>query len=140
MNGGEGVFILIGFAIAASVMFRLLAGSMDKDRVRQYITSIGGELLESHWDPFGPGWFGEKNDRIYSVRYRDREGCIHSAHVKTSMMSGVYLTNDTIVSRPEPKAAPGRPKHLDRPEKQESVEQEKARLRKRLAELDEMDR
>lgn len=139
MNGGEGVLILIGIAIAVSVMFRLLAGSLDRDRVHQYITSIGGELLESHWDPFGPGWFGEKSDRIYKVRYRDRQGCIHSAHVKTSMMSGVYLTNDTIISRPQPKTEPPRPKHLDLPEKQETVEEEKARLRRRLAELEELD-
>jgi len=139
MNGGEGVVILIGIALAVSVMFRLLAGSLDRDRVRQYITSIGGELLHSHWDPFGPGWFGEKNARIYQIQYRDREGCIHRAHVKTSMMSGVYLTNDTIISRPQPKAKPRRPKHLDSPKKQETVEEEKARLRKRLAELEQMD-
>ncbi|MFN3148622.1 hypothetical protein [Bremerella sp.] len=139
MNGGESIFLVIGIAIAAGLMIRLLAGSLDRDRVRQYITSIGGELLESHWAPFGPGWFGEKNDRIYSVRYRDRDGCIHKAHVKTSMMSGVYLTNDTIVSRPQSKPVPPRPKHLDTVEKQETVEEEKARLRKRLAELEELD-
>lgn len=139
MNGGESIFFVIGIAIATGLMIRLLAGSLDRDRVHQYITRIGGELLESHWDPFGPGWFGEKNDRIYSVRYRDRDGCIHKAHVKTSMMSGVYLTNDTIVSRPQPKPAPPRPKHLDTAEKQETVEEEKARLRKRLAELEESD-
>lgn len=139
MNGSEGFFILILFIIAASIGFRLLAGSLDGDRVRQYITSIGGELLHSHWDPFGPGWFGEKNARIYQVRYRDRDGCIHQAHVKTSMMSGVYLTNDKIIRRPQPQHEPPRPKHLDLPDKQETVAEEKARLRQRLAELEEMD-
>ncbi|MBA2116543.1 hypothetical protein [Bremerella alba] len=139
MNGGEGFFFLIVFGIAASIVIRLAAGSMDGGRVRQYITGIGGELLESHWDPFGPGWFGEKNARIYQIRYRDREGCIHRAHVKTSLMSGVYLTNDEIIRCPEPQAAPPRPKHLDLPDKQETIDEEKARLRQRLAELDNMD-
>lgn len=139
MNGGEFVFIVIGVSIAASVIFRLLADSMDRERVREYVTRTGGELLETHWAPFGPGWFGEKSDRIYSVRFRDRSGCIHEAHVKTSLMTGVYMTNDTIVSCPQPKAEPPRPKHLDASAQQETVEQEKARLRKRLAELEQMD-
>lgn len=139
MNGGEFVFIVIGVSIAASVIFRLLADSMDRNRVREYVTRTGGELLETHWAPFGPGWFGEKSDRIYSVRFRDRAGCIHKAHVKTSLMTGVYMTNDTIVSCPQTQPETPRPKHLDAPAKQETVEQEKARLRKRLAELEQMD-
>jgi len=139
MDNGGAFIVLIFIAMAASIGFRLLAGSLDRDRVRQYITGIGGELLESHWAPFGPGWFGEKNARIYRVRYRDREGCIHVAHVKTSLMSGVYLTNDEVISRPQPSLVAPRPKHLDLPEKPESVEAEKARLRQRLAELEAMD-
>jgi len=139
MNGAEGFFIFIGLAIAASIGFRLLAGSMDGGRVRDYIRSIGGELLHSQWEPFGPGWFGEKTDRIYRVRYRDRNDCIHEAHVKTAMMSGVYITNDRIISCPDPKQEPPRPKHLDSSDPQETVEEEKARLRRRLAELEEME-
>lgn len=113
-------FFLFFIAIGIAVLFRLLAGSFDGDRVEAHIRNMGGELLDKSWDPFGPGWFGEKDSRIYEIVYRDRDGRVHRAHVKTSMMSGVYLTNDRIVE--------------DRPP--DSVEAEKARLKARLAELE----
>lgn len=97
-----------------------MAGAFDGDRVEQYIRDIGCELVDKSWDPFGPGWFGEKDSRIYEIVYRDPDGRVPRAHVKTSMMSGVYLTNDRIVE--------------DGPRR--SVEDEKAELRKRLAELE----
>lgn len=134
MNGGEGFIVLMGLAIAVSLIFRLLAGSMDGDRVRQYINGIGGELLEKQWDPFGPGWLGEKNERIYKVRYRDREGCIHAAHVKTSMLSGVYLTNDEIVGGPDSNRQSLQSRHPDPTVKLETLEEERERLRKQQAE------
>jgi hypothetical protein len=98
----------------------LLNISDDGERVEAYIREMGCELLDKSWDPFGPGWFGEKDSRIYEIVFRDRAGFIHRAHVKTSMFSGVYLTDDRIVEEP--------PK--------ETVEDEKERLRKRLAELE----
>ena len=111
--------IIIGFIIFA-VVIRLISGSFDGERVEQYIRDMDCELIDKSWDPFGPGWFGEKDSRIYEIVYRDRDGRVHRAHVKTSMMSGVYLTNDRIVE--------------DRPKR--SVEEEKAVLRRRLAELE----
>ena len=111
--------IFIGFIILA-VVIRLIAGSFDGDRVEQYIRDRGCELIDKSWDPFGPGWFGEEDSRIYEIVYRDRDGRVHRAHVKTSMMSGVYLTNDRIIE--------------DKPKR--SVEEEKAELRRRLAELE----
>ena len=108
------------FAIAIAVAVRLMAGSFDGDRVEAYIRSMGGELLDRSWDPFGPGWFVEKNSRCYQIAYRDRNGLVHRAHVRTSMMSGVYLTNDHIIENRRP----------------ESIEVEKSRLRARLAELE----
>ena len=112
------VIIFVGVSIA--IVLRFMAGTFDGDRVEQYIRDMGCELLDKSWDPFGPGWFGERDARIYQVVYRDREGRVHRAHVKTSMMSGVYLTNDEIVE--------------DAPKR--SVEEEKAELRRRLAELE----
>lgn len=138
MNGSESVIFVIGIAIAAGLIIRLLAGSLDRNRVHQYITGIGGELLESRWDPLGPGWIGDR-DRPYKIRYRDSEGCIHSAHAKTSMLSGVYLANDEIVSRPDSNRPIPQPRYSLPPARQETVEEEKARLRKRLAELEELD-
>ncbi len=90
------ILIFLGF-IAIAIVIRLLAGGMDGDRVRAYIEKRGGRLLSSGWAPFGKGWFGEKNDRIYEVRYVDGDGNEHEAHCKTSMFSGVYFTEDRIV-------------------------------------------
>ena len=137
MNDQFAYFILL--VIAIGLVIRFISSSLDRVRIRRYVSKLDGELLSANWDPFGPGWFGEKSDRIYRIRYRDRDDCIHTAHVKTSLMSGVYLTNDEIISRPPPQPAPPRPKHLDLPEKRETVEEEKARLRKRLAELEQME-
>tara|TARA_R110002072_G_scaffold165525_4_gene318776 strand:- start:19257 stop:19613 length:357 start_codon:yes stop_codon:yes gene_type:complete len=110
--------IIIGFIVLAIVL-RLIAGSFDGDRVERYLRDSGCELIDRSWAPFGPGWFGEQDSRIYEVVYRDRDGRVHRAHVKTSMLSGVYLNNDRIVE--------------DLPKR--SVADEKAELRRRLAEL-----
>ncbi|HWL53992.1 MAG TPA: hypothetical protein VNQ90_16240 [Chthoniobacteraceae bacterium] len=112
--------LIIGFVILA-VVIRLVAGSFDGDRVERYLRDNGYELIDKSWAPFGPGWYGEKDSRIYEVVYRDREGRVHRAHVKTSMWSGVYLTRDRVVEEvPKP-----------------SIEEEKAALKRRLAELEE---
>ncbi|CAA6678148.1 MULTISPECIES: hypothetical protein [unclassified Lentimonas] len=93
-------FIFIFFIIIA-ILFRLAAGSFDGDRVKGYIeNTLGGELIDQSWAPFGPGWYGEKDSRIYEIIYKDRAGATHRANVKTSMLSGVYLTNDTIIEQP----------------------------------------
>lgn len=83
-------FVLIFIAIVVSIIIRLFAGGMDSDRVGEYIRSQGGELLDSKWSPFGRGWFGEKNDRIYEVRYRDQLGNVHEATVKTSLLLSLF--------------------------------------------------
>ena len=97
---------------------------MDRRRVREYIESHGGRLLEARWRPFGLGWFGEKSDRIYEVRYLDNNGNEHEAHCKTSLWTGVYLTEDTIVRRAKPP--------VETVEKTESLEEENRRLREEL--------
>ena len=116
MNAG---MLIIG-VIIVTLIFRLMAGSLDSDRVEQYIRNMGGELLDKSWAPFGPGWWGEKDSRIYRIVYRDPEGRVHEAHVKTSMWSGVYLTNDRIVEDST----------------RTSLEDENERLRQRVAELE----
>lgn len=125
--------LIIPLMIVLVVGFRLLAGSMDKGRIEAYIRSRGWELLDKSWDPFGPGWFGGKDSRIYQVVYRDQQGQTHRAHVKTSMLSGVYLTNDEIVSRAVP-ARSVRP--LDREETEVELRREVERLRQRVEELE----
>lgn len=116
----ESAFGIVVLFIVFAIVVRLISGGFDGSRVEDYIKSLGGQLLDKSWAPFGPGWFGEKDSRIYEIVYRDREGRIHRAHVKTSMLSGVYLTNDRVIQ--------------DLPK--DAIEDEKARLRKRLAELE----
>ena len=94
-------FVVVIFIVIA-IIIRLLAGSMDGDRVRAYIEERGGRLISSGWAPFGKGWFGEKSDRIYEVRYLDSEGNEHEASCKTSMFTGVYFTEDRIVRHARP--------------------------------------
>ncbi|AWM42377.1 hypothetical protein C1280_24910 [Gemmata obscuriglobus] len=108
-------------------MIRLAAGGMDHDRIRQYVEERGGKVLDSSWSPFGPGWFGEKSDRIYGVRYLDRDGNEHEAHCKTSMWTGVYFTEDRIVRYAE-RPAPAT-------DTMTSLEAENRRLREELERL-----
>lgn len=96
--------LIIILFIGVGLMIRLFAGSMDGDRVEVYVRERGGRLLEKNWAPFGKGWFGEKDSRIYEITYLDRDGNTHRATCKTSMFSGVYFTEDNIVAyaaRPE---------------------------------------
>lgn len=109
-----------------NIVVRLIAGSFDGERVERYVREQGWELVDRSWDPFGPGWFGEKDSRIYQIIYRDQQCNVHRAHVKTSMLSGVYLTNDQIVQHAE--HAPT--------EHQHTLAEENRRLRERIRELE----
>jgi hypothetical protein len=118
----SGFVLLIPLFAIVALALRLVAGAFDHDRVRQYVEARGGRVIEVRWSPFGPGWFAEKSDRIYAVRYRDESGDEHHAYCKTGMWTGVYLTRDEITRRAD---------RADKP--QESLEEENRRLR---AELD----
>jgi len=123
-------YVLIPLVLLVIVGIRLAAGGLDRTRVKEYVESRGGQLIETTWEPFGPGWFGEKSDRIYSVHYRDRDGNEHRAHCKTSMWTGVYFTQDSIVKR-----AAGDEAEARRSVTRESLEEENRRLRAELEEL-----
>lgn len=92
---GNGFAIIIVLIIA--ITFRVIAYFLDKDRIAEYIEGRGSKIDNIKWTPFGAGWFGEKNARIYSVMYYDKDENIHVATCKTSMFAGVYLTEDDIV-------------------------------------------
>ncbi len=74
----------------------LLAMRLDRDRIADHIHQRGGRVVSITWAPFGKGWFGEKNARIYEVVYYDADGEQHFATCKTSMWAGVYWTDDHI--------------------------------------------
>lgn len=89
-----GIFVAV---VALALLMRLTAGSLDAERIDEYVSARGGKLLERRWHPFGKGWFGAEGQRIYEIRYRDGDGDVRQATVKTSMLGGVYLTEDRIV-------------------------------------------
>jgi len=123
------IVVIVALVIVAGLAIRVFAGGMDHGRVRQYVGARHGKVLDIRWAPFGPGWFGEESDRIYEVRFRDRDGNEHLAHCKTSMFTGVYLTRDNIV-----KYAP-RPVEGEAAADVDSLAEENRRLREELQRL-----
>jgi len=119
-------FVVIIIFLFIALVIRLLAGSMDGGRIENYVREHGWKLIDKSWDPFGPGWFVEKNDRIYQIVYEDLQGDTHKANVKTSLFSGVYLTNDHVV------------KHAKKavPKVEENLRSENERLKARIWELE----
>src|SRR5262249_23129087 len=89
----QGVFA-VALVVAGVVSWRLCVDRLDRQRIADYLRDRRAELLTCHCAPFGKGWFGERSDRIYEIRYRDRDGGLREATVKTSMFTGVYLTGD----------------------------------------------
>ena len=120
------IILVLGIVLVV----RLLAGAMDTNRIEEHISDRGGRLTKKTWTPFGPGWFGEKSDRIYEITYEDKNGNTRHAHVKTSLFSGVYLTNEEVLE------ASGTQEVADA---RIALELENAELRKRLAELEQQD-
>jgi hypothetical protein len=136
------VFVIITVAVAMAAAFWLVARSFDKDRIREYIEEHGGRVVSISWAPFGKGWFGEKNDRIYEVVYYDKAGNQHFATCKTSFWSGVYWTEDRITYRKStwydtlsPSNEPGKPLIGQIPKESESAAEELERLREENARL-----
>lgn len=89
---------VFGFFLIVAVVIGLWVGSMslDKSRIEGYVRERGGRIVSISWAPLGKGWFGEQSDRIYEVVYYDRAGHQHWATCKTSMLSGVYWTEDRV--------------------------------------------
>ncbi len=58
-----GPFLADVGVIFLAIIIRIIAGSFDADRVENYVRQNGWELIDRSWDPFGPGWFGEKDSR-----------------------------------------------------------------------------
>jgi hypothetical protein len=125
---------LIPIVIIIAIVIRLAAGGMDHDRIRRYVEQQGGTVIDSSWAPFGPGWFGEKSDRIYLVRYTDRDGNEHEAHCKTSMWTGVYFTDDRIVRHAERRDG-WREIARDEEDRRLNLEDENRRLREEVDRL-----
>jgi hypothetical protein len=146
----EGAVIGLVLVVVFIVVIGLWSFSMslDKDRITSYVQERGGRIVSISWAPFGKGWFGEREESIYEVVYYDREGNQHFATAKTSMLTGVFWTEDRVThGRAKwyeglaPGNEPGRPVIRQLPETPEEhpadelrrLREENARLRDELA-------
>jgi hypothetical protein len=136
-----GLIFVVFFVIAVGIW--AFSMSLDKSRITAYVQERGGRIVSISWAPFGKGWFGEKNERIYEVVYYDHEGNQHFATAKTSMFTGVFWTEDRITHGKarwyadlEPGNQPGRPVIRQLPvQPEEHPEDELRRLREENARL-----
>lgn len=118
------LFPVVFLIMAGSI--RVFAGHLDKKRIHEYFFSRSFKILMLNWDPFGPGWLGGNNARIYFAKYKDKDGNLYEASIKTSMWNGVYITNEKLLE-----AAP----HRAKPSYKEENETLKERVRQLEAEL-----
>lgn len=93
------VIVLFSLVIGLGIALWILIFGLDKSRITEYVHQRGGRVIRISWAPFGRGWFGTKNARIYDVVYDDGDGNQHFATCKTSMWSGVYWTDDKVTDR-----------------------------------------
>jgi hypothetical protein len=93
---GAGIAVLVVLALVGGLGIWVFSMSLDKSRITDYIQQRGGRIISISWAPFGKGWFGEKEERIYEVVYYDQSGKQHFATCKTSMWTGVYWTEDRV--------------------------------------------
>jgi hypothetical protein len=88
---------MIYLGLIVGIGFWIFSRSGNSERIKTYIEDRGGEVLFDDWQPFGKGWFGESGESIYKIKYRDVDGDIHECWAKTSLFTGVYLSDDRII-------------------------------------------
>lgn len=93
---GAGAAVPVVLAIVVAIGIWAFSKSLDKSRITDYIEQRGGRVVSINWAPFGKGWFGEKEERLYEVVYYDKAGHQHFATCKTSMWTGVFWTEDRV--------------------------------------------
>jgi hypothetical protein len=93
---GAGVAVFFILAIVVGIGIWAFSMSMDKSRITDYVQQRGGRVVSIGWAPFGKGWFGEKEERLYEVVYYDKAGKQHFATCKTSLWTGVFWTEDRV--------------------------------------------
>jgi hypothetical protein len=91
-----GFAVLVVLAVLGACALWAFVHSLDKKRITDYIEQRGGRVVSINWAPFGRGWFGEKEERLYEVVYYDQAGNQHFATAKTSLLTGVFWTEDRV--------------------------------------------
>jgi len=93
-----------GFLIFVAVIgVRIAMHFFDKGRIRDEVETKLGRVVSITWNPFGRGWFFEKNERHYDVIYVDRSGQTITTGCKTSLFTGVYWADGPQLSEPPPR-------------------------------------
>jgi hypothetical protein len=73
------------------ILWRIFVTSKwDRDRIKEAALAKKWKIVAIAWEPFGPGWFGEKTERIYKVSYENELGQIEQKYCKTSIFTGVF--------------------------------------------------
>lgn len=106
-------FLVFLFLIGLVIVMRVIAGSLDRDRIREEVGKIGGRVVDITWNPFGRGWFGEKGERLYDVTYQTPRGRTVTTSCKTSMWTGVYWTADPMARTDETEPKPASDRHCE---------------------------
>lgn len=84
---------LVVLAIAG--ILRWWMDRLDRARIREHLSKLGGRVLEISWSPFGAGWPATKGARIYDVRYMTQRGAQVKAKCATSIFSDVHWVRNT---------------------------------------------
>jgi ribosomal protein S27AE len=89
--------------IAGAIGVRIAMHFFDKSRIKDEVETRLGRVVSITWNPFGRGWFFEKNERHYDVTYVDRSGQTITTACKTSLFTGVYWADGPQLSEPPPR-------------------------------------
>ena len=84
-HGSAHIFLL---AIGAGLGIRVVMHFVDKSRIKDEVESSGGRIISIRWNPFGRGWFLEKNERHYFVVNTDRSGATVPQLVRPASSQG----------------------------------------------------
>jgi hypothetical protein len=84
--------LILFLLLIPATLWRLFQSRQDIKRIQQYLRDRGSVLLYISYDPFGAGWFGERNSTLYFVKVIDRKGKQYKATCKTGWFTGVYFT------------------------------------------------
>ncbi len=79
--------IIIILAIIVLFIRIFFVDTWDKDRISDDARKRGWKIKKISWEPFGPGWISEKNDRIYKVELINNNGRTENKYCKTSLNS-----------------------------------------------------
>ncbi|MEM1295048.1 MAG: hypothetical protein AAGH89_06760 [Verrucomicrobiota bacterium] len=123
----ESLWILLIIPLLVCVNF-LAAFLFDEDRLRSFFKERNATLLKWSRLPFGQGAISFYRGRLYRISYKDEMQRLHQADVAVSITRGITLYRDKVIE--------GSPPPIDR----EELFAEKARLLKRLEEIERIEK